>query len=298
VPEIVFALPPKAHVPLVQLMVPLFTKLPLTVEVTLAVTLTVPPTVTSVKVLAPVLLIVVVPLKVTKALDVNAPVPAKLFARVASAPALAVNEPGLVTVNAPATLNGVLLAVKAEPAPVTVIPAVAVNPALAVNVDAFTVNKPFVVNPMEEVTVAPPLAVTANKVVDTGVPLKEVAPFKVKVPEVRLIVPLFTILAPEKVIVFAADPVFVKVPFTVTDPEAAKSVPVPLFMLNVTPGLIVIEPVACTVVWSMVMGVVTVTGLLMVMDVEFAEVGVANAGTPLLSQVAVWLQSPSTPVVV
>jgi len=65
-------LPPKTHVPLVQLIVPLFSKSPLIVELTLVATLSVPVTVILLKVLDPVPLIVVAPPKVVNVFEVKA----------------------------------------------------------------------------------------------------------------------------------------------------------------------------------------------------------------------------------
>src|SRR5260221_10491182 len=103
---------------------------------------------------------VIAPLMVVVDKDVNVPVTVIFPERVASAPGFAVHVPGVVTVSAPTTLKGALLAVNDPPEP-TVKAADAVKLELQIPVP-FTVNAPFVVNGIEEVSFAAPAIVVVK----------------------------------------------------------------------------------------------------------------------------------------
>ena len=113
---------------------------------------------------------------------------------------------------------------------------------------ALIVNTPAIVKAELAVRLAPGpvLSVKVFTVVDDGFEkVVTEAPPRVRVPAVRLIVPLFTKLVP--LFTMSNAPAFVNVPLIMRPPLIVKSVPTPLFMVNVIEGSTVTEPVALIV---------------------------------------------------
>ena len=109
----------------------------------------------------------------------------------------------------------------------------------------FTVKAPLDVIPKAVETTAPAETVVLKRSVPVfGVPLKEVVPLNVSVPEVRERVPLLINVVLSKVIVLLGVPKFETKPplIFIVAPDTFKSVLVPLFILNENPEFIVKEP--------------------------------------------------------